>query len=221
MSSGRTDSGAFQNFRRDVILSPSAPTVRLAHAPRIGLRRFWLSEEAKTEEHGRAANGALFFFWRATVIDTQSRIVLRAAQAADAWDLAGLRFASLVEMGLSTPPERERFLPRAANELFELIGAERMAAWLLLADGIPSGCACVLFWNRLPYPSSSLHAEIAGVYVVPELRKQGYATELVSEAVASARARGVRKITLSPTEVGRSIYTKLGFKDETHMAIRS
>ncbi|MGH7716772.1 MAG: GNAT family N-acetyltransferase [Vulcanimicrobiaceae bacterium] len=151
----------------------------------------------------------------------QSNIVLRAAQAADAWDLAGLRFASLIEMGLSTPPERDRFLPRAATELFELLSQDRMAAWILMEDGVPCGCACALFWNRLPYPSSSLHAEIAGVYVVPPLRKRGYATELVREAVANARARGVRKITLSPTEVGRSIYERLGFNNETHMAIRS
>ncbi len=101
------------------------------------------------------------------MIDMQSDIVLRAAQAADAWDLAGLRFASLVEMGLCTPPERERFLPRAASELFELLSQDRMAAWILIVDGVPAGCACTLFWNRLPYPSSSLHAEIAGVYVDP------------------------------------------------------
>jgi GNAT superfamily N-acetyltransferase len=161
------------------------------------------------------------FFRRDIVIDMQSKIVLRAAQAADAWDLAGLRFASLLEMGLCTPPERDRFLPRAASELFELLSHDRMAAWLLLEDGVLSGCACVLFWNRLPYPSSSLHAEVAGVYVAPSLRRRGYATELVREAVASARARGVRKITLSPTEVGRSIYERLGFNSESHMAIRS
>jgi len=162
-----------------------------------------------------------FFFRRETVIDMQSEIVLRAAQAADAWDLAGLRFASLVEMGLCNPSERERFLPRAASELFELLSQDRMAAWLLIEYGVATGCACALFWNRLPYPTSSLHAEIAGVYVVPSLRRRGYATELVREAVANARARGVRKITLSPTEVGRSIYERLGFNNETHMAIRS
>lgn len=155
------------------------------------------------------------------MIDMQSKIVLRAAQAADAWDLASLRFASLVEMGLANPPQRDRFLSRAASELFEMLSQDRMAAWILTEDGVPSGCACAVFWNRLPYPTSSLHAEIAGVYVTPSLRKRGYATELVREAVANARARGVRKITLSPTEVGRSIYERLGFNNETHMAIRS
>lgn len=154
------------------------------------------------------------------MIPTQSNIVLRQAQAADAWDLAGLRFASLVEMGLSKPPERERFLPRAAGELFELFAQDRIAAWLLLDDGVPRGCACTLFWNRLPYPSSSLHAEIGGVYVAPHLRRRGYATELVREALASARARGVRKVTLSPTEVGRSIYERLGFSDQVQMILR-
>ena len=154
------------------------------------------------------------------MIQRHAKIMLRQAQAADAWDLAGLRFASLVEMSLSSPSERERFLPRAAGEFFELFAQDRMAAWLLLDDGLPCGCACTLFWSRLPYPSSSLHAEIAGVYVAPHLRRRGYATELVREALASARARGVRKVTLSPTEVGRSIYERLGFSDQTQMILR-
>jgi GNAT superfamily N-acetyltransferase len=147
--------------------------------------------------------------------------VLRQAQAADAWDVAGLRYASLLEMGLIVPGERTAFVRRAAEVLFQLFMEEKLAAWLLLSDGVPCGCACALFWRRLPYPGSSLHAEIAGVYVAPHLRRRGYATELVREALASARARGVRKITLSPTEVGRTMYERLGFRDEVQMALRS
>jgi GNAT superfamily N-acetyltransferase len=156
-----------------------------------------------------------------TMIEIQENIMLRQAQAADAWDIAGLRFESLMEMGHITRKERKNFIPRAAAEMFALFKEERLAAWLLIAEGIPSGCACALFWRRLPYANSSLHAEIAGVYVVPALRRNGFATELVREAVANAHARGVRKITLSPTEVGRSIYERLGFKDEVQMVLRA
>lgn len=149
---------------------------------------------------------------------THAKIALRQAQAADAWDLARLRFESLVEMGLLDPRERDGFVRRAAAELFQHFKEERIVAWLLLCDDVPCGCACALFWRRLPYPQSSLHAEIAGVYVVPELRRQGYATELVREALQAAHARGVRKIALSPTEVGRSMYERLGFKNDKQMA---
>ncbi|GEM_PF-887496 len=149
---------------------------------------------------------------------TEANIALRQAQAADAWDLARLRFESLVEMGLIDPREREGFVRRAAGELFQHFQEERITAWLLVVDGIPRGCACALFWRRLPYPGSSLHAEIAGVYVAPCLRRQGYASELVREAIQAAHARGVRKITLSPTEVGRSMYERLGFKSDKQMS---
>ena len=155
------------------------------------------------------------------MIEAQKNIVLREAQAADAWDIAGLRFASLMEMGHVTDKDRKSFIPRAANEIFQLFKEERLVAWLLVSDGVPSGSACVLFWRRLPYANGSVHAEIAGVYVIPALRRNGYATELVREALANAQARGVRKITLSPTEVGRSIYERLGFKNEVQMALRS
>lgn len=150
---------------------------------------------------------------------TEAKIALRQAQAADAWDLARLRFESLVEMGLIEPRERDGFVRRAAGELFQHFKEERIVAWLLVVDDVPCGCACALFWRRLPYPGSSLHAEIAGVYVVPWLRRQGYATELVREALQAAHARGIRKITLSPTEVGRSMYERLGFKNDKQMAL--
>src|SRR5690348_18182196 len=104
---------------------------------------------------------------------TEAKIALRQAQAADAWDLARLRFDSLVEMGLIDPRERDEFVRRAAGELFQHFKEERIVAWFLIEDDSPCGCACALFWRRLPYPGSSLHSEIAGVYVAPHLRRCG------------------------------------------------
>ena len=144
-------------------------------------------------------------------------VILVQATRADAFDLARLRCASLVEMGLLAERNRASFERCASAEIFDLFTQERIVAWLLVENGVPRGCACAIFWHRLPYLQGSLHAEIAGVYVEPLMRRRGYATEMVREVLNAALARGTRKITLSPTEIGRSIYERLGFRERAQM----
>jgi GNAT superfamily N-acetyltransferase len=144
-------------------------------------------------------------------------LTLRQADAFDAAALAELRVAGLIELGLLEPLAADAFLPRARRECWTLLREEKLAAWMLIAGGRAAGCACVVFWERLPYPGTSLHAELSGVYVAPPFRRQGIARELVSEAIATARARGVRRIVLNPTDVTRGFYRSLGFSESGQM----
>lgn len=105
----------------------------------------------------------------------------------------------------------------AVAEFASLFGQGRLAARLLVCEGEILGCASVLFWRRLPYASTSLHAELAGVYVAPPLRKRGFARDLCAAALDAARARGVRKIVVHPSDAGRALYRRLGFSDGNQM----
>lgn len=135
---------------------------------------------------------------------------LRAATRADARALAELRRASLIELGLPLACEPE--FERAAICAFDTMLATReLAAWVLVVGGRVAGSACTLFWNRLPYPGTSLHAELAGVYVAPPYRRRGIARELCREAIAASRARGVRRIVVHPSPAGATLYAELGF----------
>jgi GNAT superfamily N-acetyltransferase len=145
------------------------------------------------------------------MVELRNRIHVRQADRFDAAALARLRVAALGEMGLLAPAEAPEFLARARAELWSMLGAERVAAWLLCIDDVVCGCACVVFWERLPYPGTSLHAELAGVYVAPEHRRRGYAAELIAEALATARAHGVRRVVLQPTDHTRALYARFGF----------
>jgi ribosomal protein S18 acetylase RimI-like enzyme len=138
---------------------------------------------------------------------------LRAANIADAPILARLRVKGLVEQGLLPQAESESFIPTAQREFRRLFARNCIAAWVAIDGGEITGCASVVFWERLPYPGSSLHAEIAGVYVNPACRRCGLATELTREAIAAARARGVRKIFLSPSAQAKNLYRRLGFTE--------
>jgi len=154
------------------------------------------------------------------VIDRQ-RTFLRAAARGDDHALARLRRASLLELGTLAPEDDVRFERDAAHAFEDFLASDALAAWLLVDDGRAVGCASMLFWQRLPYPQTSWHGELAGVYVVPGFRNRGYARELCREAVSTVRARGVRHIVVHPSMGARSLYASLGFGEGNEMRLGS
>ncbi|TAM89245.1 hypothetical protein EPN42_07935, partial [bacterium] len=60
-------------------------------------------------------------------------VYIARASIVDAYDLACLRAASLLEMGIMVPAERDAFLPRAHREFVQLLREEHFAAWLLVS----------------------------------------------------------------------------------------
>jgi GNAT superfamily N-acetyltransferase len=144
---------------------------------------------------------------------------LLAATSADAPALARLRAQSLFELGLLPPAESATFERTAAAEFAALFALDRLESRLLACEGIIVGCASVLFWKRLPYPGTSLHAELAGVYVAPPHRRHGFAGELCAAVLATARARGVRRIVVHPSAAGLSLYSKLGFGESGQLRL--
>jgi GNAT superfamily N-acetyltransferase len=158
-----------------------------------------------------------FFLCLDGVVPTMSvpsaSLCLRVATRDDAPALAALRAESLIELGLMGRGEAPAFVPRARRELTELFRDERLVAWVLDDGNGIAGCACVVLWNRLPYPGSSRHAELAGVYVAPSYRRRGIARELVGEALAAVRGERVRRIVIAPAAHMRDFYRSFGFDD--------
>jgi N-acetylglutamate synthase-like GNAT family acetyltransferase len=148
-----------------------------------------------------------------TMVVVPDTLCLRHAAYADAPALAALRTEALIELGLLGQAEAPAFRSRARREIATMLREDRLVAWVLVAGERLAGCACVVFWDRLPYPGSSRHAEIAGVYVAPAYRRRGIARELVGEALASARAHAVRRVFIAPTAQMRAFYREFGFDD--------
>jgi GNAT superfamily N-acetyltransferase len=118
-----------------------------------------------------------------------------------------------------TAEAAEALEPRAQSELLDAFDTGMLAGWLLVSDGRVVGAALALFWRRLPYPDTSLHAELAGVYVEPAYRRHGFARELCRETIAVARARGVRRIVVHPAGAARAMYRELGFSSGNEMRL--
>jgi GNAT superfamily N-acetyltransferase len=146
--------------------------------------------------------------------DTARFFFVRRADADDARHLATLRAASLAEQGYLPASERAAFVERAAADTARLFREGRLVAWLACADAAVIGSACAVYFDRLPYPDGTLHAELSGVYVDPAYRGAGCASSLVAAVVASVRAAGVRRTFLRPSPGARSLYARLGFVDD-------
>ncbi len=138
-------------------------------------------------------------------------LYLRPADWRDAPALARLRAASLLELELLDPAHAPAFTAQATAAFARLFAAECIAAWIA-CDGVAAvASSCAVFYDRLPYPEGSRHAEICGVYVLPAHRNCGIGTELVREVVAAAAGAGARKVFLRPSPSSKALYGRLGF----------
>jgi RimJ/RimL family protein N-acetyltransferase len=95
--------------------------------------------------------------------------------------------------------------------------AKRDPADVLVAevDGVVAGYAGL--GDNAPIPSHAHVIEINGVGVDPALAGRGVGTAVVEAAVAEARRRGARKVTLrvlGHNETARRLYARCGFVEE-------
>lgn len=148
---------------------------------------------------------------------------IRRATEADAQELARLRVASLIEQGHLRDADPRPFARRAVDDFVRLFREERLVAWVVCSAETIVGSACAIYFDRLPFPDGTLHAELSGVYVAPAYRGAGYASQLVDAVVNDVRGSGARRTFLRPSPGARSLYARLGFVDDATglMALRT
>ncbi|MFC7491893.1 MULTISPECIES: GNAT family N-acetyltransferase [unclassified Knoellia] len=114
----------------------------------------------------------------------------------------------------------------AADEAEALTLADEMRAWWESngagrrawiargADGIPVGMANAAVFERMPVPGrgSARWIYVANVFVLPEHRRQGVAADLMNAVVEWARAEGMVRVVLAPSEMSVPFYASLGFR---------
>jgi ribosomal protein S18 acetylase RimI-like enzyme len=78
--------------------------------------------------------------------------------------------------------------------------------------------ACLWLGNSIDQVQGDRHTHIFLLYVIPEKRRQGIGTALVSYAEAWARARGDRQLGLQvflANQTAVKLYRKLGFQTQS------
>jgi len=147
-------------------------------------------------------------------------IIYREATAADVESLAALRWRMEMERREQIVPLEEYAAAYEAATLDELESG-RHRAWLAETGGEPIACVLLVWW-ALPPHFGKRHwrrGYVSSVYTVPEYRRRGISRRLMTMLLDWARAKGLTRIILWSSEVGRPLYEELGFHPSRGMEI--
>lgn len=116
--------------------------------------------------------------------------------------------------------------PLQVTDIPEAMRLKESAGWNQVPDDWkrllrlePEGCFAYERDGTLVGSATALRygsdlAWIGMVLVLPEFRRQGIATMLMQQALAWLRSRGVRASRLDASDMGRSLYARLGYREE-------
>ncbi|MFC3745379.1 GNAT family N-acetyltransferase [Paenibacillus sp. GCM10012306] len=88
-----------------------------------------------------------------------------------------------------------------------------LVVWVADDGGVVVSAVCFClcqFAPRFENPSG-LVAYMTNVFTIPNYRRQGIVSKLVSEAIDYLKAQGIRKILLHSSDMAKSMYESLGF----------
>lgn len=137
---------------------------------------------------------------------------IRAATAGDAESLAALRWEFRADRQPLLESQHD-FVKRCAAWMREELGAgNRWRAWIAERDGRIVGQIWVQVIEKLPNPNGEgrRHAYVSNLFVQPAARG-GVGTRLLEAALDHARANGVDRVVLWPSERSVTLYARRGF----------
>ena len=93
-----------------------------------------------------------------------------------------------------------------------LQNSEHIACFACLNDTI-IGCGGICLYQEMPSPDNPTGkcAYLMNIYTRPQFRKQGVGKELIKWLLEQAAQRSIPKIYLETSEVGKRLYTQMGF----------
>ena len=107
------------------------------------------------------------------------------------------------------------FIENTLNYLKENIGRDDFLAWLAFDNDEIKSIVVMSIYKVLPTVTniSGRHGLILNVWTHEDYRRQGLAYMLLKNIISEAKTKGVDRISLKATDMGRLVYEKLGFED--------
>ncbi len=121
-----------------------------------------------------------------------------------------------------TPPDFGRLEEVMAQKLTQLMPDNSCAAWIADSNGKPVASGAVTFISTVPVPEDPtlevgfLHS----VFTEKSFRAQGIASTLLDHILDHCRSRGICRVQLHASTVGRSVYQKKGFQPLDNVMLR-
>ncbi len=139
-------------------------------------------------------------------------ITYRAAMPSDVETLAELRWAMESERH-AVAADRAAYVAAYTAATRDELERGTHRAWLAEADGEAVACVLLIWWV-MPPNFENAHRKrgfVSSVYTRPDYRRQGVARHLMSMLIEEARARGLQRLVLWSSDMGRPLYEDLGF----------
>lgn len=136
----------------------------------------------------------------------------RKATAEDVQSLCLIRKKQLMDEGITPSTNIDDEL---GDYFLAKLKDDSLVEWLLEENGSIIATAAVAFMEFPPtYTNpSGIKGYITNMYTSPTHRGKGIAMALLQKLVDEAKGRGVRKLCLGASEMGRPVYRRFGFSE--------
>ncbi|WP_412131973.1 GNAT family N-acetyltransferase [Lactobacillus equicursoris] len=133
----------------------------------------------------------------------------------DFWHLRKELFLELGEITTETDVEE---LESASKKYYlDHIGKD-LLNWGIRQDGHLVAIGSLCLFSRIPYQENLTGQEgyILNIFTSKNYRKQGMANQILDAIIDEAKKRGVRRLWLSSSDQGKSIYLNKGFREKAN-----
>ena len=146
-------------------------------------------------------------------------MIVRKATVEDAALLSEVRKLQLIDEGIAPDcdidAELDAFFKKwlVSKDFLQLIAEE---------NGKLLSTAAIVYYDLPPSFTNKIGVRgyVTNVYTAPEHRRKGLSKMLLEKILEDARSRGIKKIWLGASKLGRPLYEKLGFiQQESYMEL--
>jgi len=128
------------------------------------------------------------------------------------WKALGIKNAELHEKG-------DRVYKQWARARLK---SQDLVAWVVKSDDgrvAGGGCVWLLTVQPRPHRASMVQPYLLSMYTEPDFRRRGVASMVVNEAIKWSRRNKYERLMLHASEMGRKVYSRLGFKRTWEMRL--
>ncbi|MCU9601949.1 GNAT family N-acetyltransferase [Pallidibacillus thermolactis] len=137
---------------------------------------------------------------------------IRKATINDIWKLVDLRKVQLIDEGQEPMSDVDQHMYEFFKNRFM---EDSIIQYLVEDSGEIIATGAVIFYEFPPSFTniSGIRAYIANMYTKDEYRGQGLAKKILNKLIEEVKAKGLTKIFLQASEMGRPVYKKVGFHE--------
>ena len=146
-------------------------------------------------------------------------MIIRKATVNDAKLLYEVRKLQLIDEGIDPNCDIDSELSAFFKKWLE---SEDFIQLIAEEDGKLLSTAAVIYYDLPPSFTNKIGVRgyVTNVYTAPEHRRKGLSKMLLTKLLDDARSRGIKKLWLGASKLGRPLYEKLGFiQQESYMEL--